>query len=308
MKSIKQSDLFSEDANNDTALSKNQEKMKDYIDYFMDKYWDIGLIQKHRTIILMHELKSIGYKKTDFENIKFSLSNTDKYDYEFLLEDILKYFDSEPISVKKAQDIFYNQRIIPNTIGSLHFINSSVRKCLHDDYTTSFIDRWHFFHGKKSNEAVQKLDLFLKKYTPDNDFDKLVYDFYKQFSGLIKRKIAIIDCDKVTIIQKYIKDGFDEIVKEIKMANKERKIIGVNEKNILQRMRKKIVHNFFNDKQPELKMLLGGHYRNEILGKYNWADYRSLLLKLIDKNAGPRKNLEIKYRSMLLPEERTYDG
>jgi hypothetical protein len=311
MNGITQIGLFSEDANGGIPPSKNQEKIKNDITYSMDKYLDIGLMEEHRTLFLIQELKSIGYTRTDFEDVKFPRSNTNKYDYVFLLENILKYFDSAPIPIEKAREIFYNKRIIPNTIGSLHFINALVRRRLHDEYTTSFINWWRYFHGKKSDEAIQKLDLFLETYTPGNKFDKLVYDFYTQFHGLIERKTAVIDCGKVTVIQKYIKDMFDESVKEIEITNKERKrpgMSGVNKNNIVRKMRKKIDHNFFTDKQPELKMLLGGHYRNEIPGAYKWDKYRDLLLKVIDKDTGPRKNLKIKYRSMLLPTERIDDG
>lgn len=284
-------------------------KIKNDITILTDKHWDIGLLQEHRSIILVQELKVKGYKKGDFEELYIPSDIRDKYDYGSLVEDILFYFDHKPISVENAQEIFYNQKIIPNTIGLLYFINSSIRKCPHDDYRTSFAEKWRFFQKDNAGVAITKLEKFLEKYTPSNGFDKLIYDFYRQFPGLLKSGLVIKDSDRVSALQEYIKHLFDESVQEIESKEKGR----VNEKNILPRMRDKIDHVIFNDYKLEIKMILGGHYRNEMPGSSDWTDYRELVSKLLDLETNQKKTqeekqihdkLKVKYYSRLLPEER----
>jgi ATP-dependent protease HslVU (ClpYQ) ATPase subunit len=157
--------------------------------------------------------------------------------------------------------------------------------------------------------AITKLEKFLEKYTPSNGFDKLIYDFYRQFPGLLKSGLVIKDSDRVSALQEYIKHLFDESVQEIESKEKGR----VNEKNILPRMRDKIDHVIFNDYKLEIKMILGGHYRNEMPGSSDWTDYRELVSKLLDLETNQKKTqeekqihdkLKVKYYSRLLPEER----
>jgi hypothetical protein len=314
-----QSNLFTSSSVTQTPPEKAM-KIKNDIMRLTDKHWDTGLLPEHRSIILAQELKAKGYTKEDFENIQIPADIQDKYDYDFLLQDVLFYFGSKPIAVENAHEIFYNQRIIPNIIGSLYFINSSLRKQPAEGYGRLFSEKWRFFHGKNADEAMRKLGLYLDAYSPRGDFDRLVYGFYRQFSPFFNNGTPVRDSDGVTAVQGYIKSVFDEAVREIKSKKNGR----INEKNIMHKMKDNFSPEFFLRAPPETKMILGGHYRNEMPGGYAGSDYRKLLLNLFEliedmKQKTPdktvkeaitnlRKNLRFKYHSALLPEERKYDG
>jgi hypothetical protein len=318
-----QYDMFSENAEIPIPVSPKVLKIKKDITTLTDKHWDTGLLSEHRSLILVQELKAKGYTKKDFENIQIPVDTRDKYDYGFLVQDILFYFDSRPISIENAQEIFYTQKIIPNTIGSLHFINSGVRKHTCGCYGRHFVKQWRFFHGKSAHESLQKLELHLEKYVPNGDFDILIRNFYQQFIAFINAALEIKsiynftafenlpdsllpkDSDEIQAIQEHIKNAFDGVYSGNKGGKKKQRI---NKQTILRRMKSNIDYKIFKTHEPETKMILGGHYRNEIPGSYDWTAYHRILLNLIENDTVFRDGLKIKHDSRLLPNERKNDG